>query len=142
MKAIGLSSWKGTWKQGQGTLSTRTGIIKDHYYSYSSRFEGTHGAIPEELLATAHAGCFNQALANACDKYNFEAEAISTTVKIDLNFDDQGRPEIRSLDFLVKARIPRITKEQFQDLALLAKAGCAISKILRIETGIIATLLP
>jgi len=141
MKTIGSSTWAGTWRQGEGTLSTQTGIIEDQYYSYSSRFDGTPGGIPEELLAAAHAGCFNQALANACDKYNFKAESISTEVEIDLGFDDMGRPEVKTYHFKVSAKVPGATEKEFQDLAALAKASCAISKILKIETGITATLI-
>jgi osmotically inducible protein OsmC len=61
MKAAGYSTWKGSWKQGNGTISIQTNTMKDVPDTFSSRFEGAPGASPEELLTTAHAGCFNQA---------------------------------------------------------------------------------
>ena len=48
MKAIGLSNWKGTWKTGTGTISTASDTLKETAYTFSSRFEGTPGASPEE----------------------------------------------------------------------------------------------
>jgi len=50
MLATGLSTWKGTWKEGNGTISTTTDTFKHQPYLFSSRFEGTIGASPEELL--------------------------------------------------------------------------------------------
>ena len=64
MQAKGHSTWSGSWKQGAGTISTATDSVRGQPYSYASRFDGAPGASPEELLAAAHAGCFNQALAN------------------------------------------------------------------------------
>ncbi|MDR6376118.1 organic hydroperoxide reductase OsmC/OhrA [Paraburkholderia caledonica] len=63
MEATGFSNWTGTWKGGSGTVSTKTDLFHDAPYTYASRFEGARGASPEELLAVAHAACFNQALA-------------------------------------------------------------------------------
>jgi osmotically inducible protein OsmC len=61
----GRSQWSGTFFDGTGTLSTQTtDTLRDARYTFSSRFEGAPGAIPEELLVTAHAGCYNHALAN------------------------------------------------------------------------------
>jgi osmotically inducible protein OsmC len=141
MKATGISTWKGSWKQGNGTISTQDGTLQKIAYTYPSRFEGTPGASPEELLAAAHAGCFNQALANAAVHHNMVTESIDTIVDIDLGFDDAGRPEIKSLHFTVKAKVPQASEAQFQEFANMARLGCAISKILKIETTIEATLI-
>jgi osmotically inducible protein OsmC len=54
--------WKGTLKEGKGTISTESGVLKDAQYSFSSRFEEGIGSNPEELIAAAHAGCFSMAL--------------------------------------------------------------------------------
>ena len=138
MKARGISAWKGSWKQGEGTISTESPTIKEHIYSYASRFEGTPGASPEELLAAAHAACYNQALANVAGKNNLLTQSIHTVVDIDLGFDEAGRPEIKGLHFTVEANIPGATTQQFQEFANLARLGCAISKILKIQTTISA----
>ena len=55
--------WTGSLKEGKGTISTATGVLKDANYSFATRFEGaTSGTTPEELIAAAHASCFSMAL--------------------------------------------------------------------------------
>jgi len=139
MKARGISTWKGSWKQGEGTISTESPVIKEQAYSYASRFQGTPGASPEELLAAAHAACYNHALANVAGKNNLTTESIHTVVDINLGFDEADRPEIKGLHFTVEANIPGATAQQFQEFANQARLGCAISKIIKIETTISAT---
>ena len=54
--------WKGGIKDGGGTISTETGVLKDAPYGFKSRFENGPGTNPEELIGAAHAGCFSMAL--------------------------------------------------------------------------------
>lgn len=140
MKATGYSTWQGSWKQGQGTVSTLSDTLKDKPYSFSSRFEGTPGASPEELLATAHAGCFNQALANNFGMIGFEAESIRTSVVVELGYGDNGHPAIKSSFVTTEASVPGITKERFDYCAERARTSCTISLILKIDLGMSATL--
>ena len=141
MKAIAHSTWTGTWKEGAGTISTETPTLKGAPYSFSSRFEGTPGASPEELLGAAHAGCFNQALANNFGMINLKADTVSTTVVIDFGVGEDGHPAIKSSHITVEARVPNITNEQFQACAKRASTNCTISKIFKIDIGLTATLL-
>ena len=141
MKATATSTWKGTWKEGEGTISTQTGIIKDAFYSYSSRFEGTPGGSPEELLGAAHAGCFNQALANNFGMIDLVAESIKTSVTVEFGTGDDGFPAIKSSHITVEAKVPGATEERFQYCAERARTRCTISKIFNIEISMSATLL-
>src|SRR5258706_9056649 len=54
--------WKGSIKEGGGTISTETGVLKEAPYGFKSRFENGKGTNPEELIGAAHAGCFSMAL--------------------------------------------------------------------------------
>ncbi len=54
----GNAVWTGGLKDGKGTVSTASGVLKDTQYSFATRFENGVGTNPEELLAAAHAGCF------------------------------------------------------------------------------------
>ena len=54
--------WQGGLKDGKGSISTDSGVLKQTQYSFSTRFENGVGTNPEELLAAAHAGCFTMAL--------------------------------------------------------------------------------
>ncbi|MFS2150694.1 OsmC family peroxiredoxin [Rhizobium sp. Rhizsp42] len=141
MKATGLSEWKGNWKQGSGTLSTGTNMFKDKPYSFSSRFEGTPGGSPEELLATAQAGCFNQALANNFGMIGFEAESIKTSVEVELGYGDNGHPAIKSSFVTVEAKVPGISQERFEYCAERARTTCTIAVILKLDIGMKATLI-
>ena len=133
-KSTGISTWKGSWKEGSGTISTQTGYLKEAPVTYSSRFEDAQGASPEELLAAAHAACFNQAVANNAVMQNLETTSIYTTADIELGFDDStGYPQIKSLHFNVEAEIPGATQEQFEYYLERARVGCTISKIINQE---------
>ena len=47
--------WKGSLKEGKGTISTESGVLANAPYSFSTRFENAKGTNPEELIAAAHA---------------------------------------------------------------------------------------
>jgi osmotically inducible protein OsmC len=141
MKAIGKSTWTGTWKQGHGTLSTTTDTFKDRPYSFSSRFEGTPGGSPEELLATAQAGCFNQALANNFGMIGFEAESIDTSVTVELGYGENGHPAILGIDVTTTAKAPGVSQERFEYCVERARTTCTIALLLKVDLGMTATLL-
>lgn len=140
MLATGSATWKGTWKEGSGQITTETGSVTNGEYSYSSRFEGTPGASPEELVAAGHAGCFDQAFANNFGMIGLEAAYIVTNVSIDFGIDDEGHPKIKGIHITTEASVPGITQEQFHTCADHARTNCTIAKILKIEPTMSATL--
>lgn len=142
MKSKGYSTWQGTWKEGSGSLSTGSDTLKDKAYSFSSRFEGTPGASPEELLATALAGCFNQALANNFVMIGFKSESINTSVEVDLGYGADTHPSIKSAFITTEAKCPDISKERFDYCVERARTTCTIALILKLDLGIKASLLP
>lgn len=140
----GRSEWTGSFFDGTGTLSTQTtDTLRDAPYTFGSRFEGAPGAIPEELLVTAHAGCYNHALANIARKDGVVVESISTTAELTMGTDDQGTDghgySIERIHLIVKADLPGITDARFGELAEQARALCAISKILRVPISLEAS---
>ncbi len=54
--------WKGGLKDGNGSVSSASGILSNTPYSFKTRFENNPGTNPEELIAAAHAACFSMAL--------------------------------------------------------------------------------
>jgi osmotically inducible protein OsmC len=133
----GQSHWRGSFKEGTGTLSTRTtDTVHDAPYTFASRFDGAPGAIPEELIVTGHAGCYNHALANIAFKVGVTVQTITTTAELTMGTDDQGSDghgyAVEGIHLIVTADLPGTTDEQFADLTEQARALCAISKILRI----------
>lgn len=140
----GSSHWGGSFFEGTGTLSTNTtDTVNAAAYTYASRFEGAPGAIPEELLVTGHAGCYNHALANIARKNGVTVESIDTVAELTMGTDDQGSDghgyAVEGINLIVKADIPGITDERFQQLADEARRLCAISKILRVPITLNAT---
>lgn len=140
MKATGYSTWIGSWKEGSGTLSSQSETLKDKAYSFSSRFEGTPGGSPEELLGVAHAGCFNQALANNFGMKHFVADSINTSVTVDLGYGDDGHPAIKSLHVITEAKVPGLSQEDFQYCAERARTNCTLAKIIKCEITMSASL--
>jgi osmotically inducible protein OsmC len=133
----GSSQWNGSFFGGTGTLSTDTSeTIHDAPYTFASRFEGAPGAIPEELLVTGHAGCYNHALANIARKNGVAVESITTTAQLTMGTDSQGSDghgySVDSIHLIVRADLPGVTDAQFEQLADDARRLCAISKILRV----------
>jgi osmotically inducible protein OsmC len=141
MNATGFSTWAGTWKEGAGTISTQTATLKSAAYSFASRFEGAEGASPEELLAAAHAGCFNQALANNFGMLGLVADSVDTAVSVEMGQDEENTPAITRLSVTLKAKVPGITQAQFDHCAERARTRCSIAKALKCEIGLSATLL-
>ena len=140
----GHSEWYGSFKEGTGTLSTQTtGTIRSAPYTFASRFKGAPGAIPEELVATGHAGCFNHALANIAFKKGVAIESITTTAELTMGTDNKGSDghgySVEGVHLVVRAHIPSVTDEDFQAMTEQARTGCSISKALRVPITLEAT---
>jgi peroxiredoxin, OsmC subfamily len=131
--------WKGSLKEGSGTLSTGSGALVEKPYSFKTRFEGEQGTNPEELIAAAHAGCFSMAFSMILGMAGLTPDSIETTATVTLEQKDGGFAVTKShLD--VVAKIPGATEEQFQEAAGAAKANCPISKLLNAEITMDAKL--
>ncbi|AYG03900.1 OsmC family peroxiredoxin [Gryllotalpicola protaetiae] len=140
MKAIGTSHWAGTWRGGAGTISTQSDALSEVPYTYQTRFADEHGVAPEELLAAAHASCFNQALANNLDRAGLAASAIATVVEVSYGITPAGRPTIEGSHIAVTATVPSTTDADFAELAERSARGCAISRVLSCDITVTATL--
>ncbi|MFD6286869.1 OsmC family peroxiredoxin [Streptomyces sp. NPDC060205] len=140
MIATGSSVWSGSFHQGSGSISTESATLRGHPYTFASRFEGAEGASPEELLAAAHAGCYNHALANIFHKNGREVGSIATQVEVDMG-SDAVSPGIKAVHISVEAAMPDVSDEDFQAFAERAARTCAISQALSVEITLSATLV-
>jgi osmotically inducible protein OsmC len=139
MKTQGSAVWSGGIKDGKGAISTKSGALKDYPYGFASRFEGKPGTNPEELIGAAHAGCFTMALSLILGEAKLTAERMETTADVTLDKAADGFA-ITAVHLTLKAKIPGATKEQFEELAGKAKAGCPVSKLLKADITLDATL--
>jgi osmotically inducible protein OsmC len=122
--------WHGGLKDGKGTISTQSGVLKDSQYSFSTRFENGIGTNPEELIAAAHAGCFTMALSGQLTTANHVPESLETTAVVTLEKTDAG-PTVTKIHLTTRAQVPNIEKAEFDELAKKAKEGCPISRLLK-----------
>jgi len=140
MERKGSAVWKGGLKDGKGTVSTASGILSNTSYSFATRFEGTPGTNPEELIGAAHAACFSMALSGQLGAAQLTADSIETTSTIKLEKLDSGFT-ITSAHLDVKARVPNADQAAFTKAAEAAEKGCPVSKVLNAKITMTATLL-
>jgi osmotically inducible protein OsmC len=141
MKTQGMATWKGGIKDGIGAISSKSGALDAYPYGFASRFEGKPGTNPEELIGAAHAGCFTMALSLILGEAGLTAERMDTTAEVTLEKVADGFA-ITAVQLTLKAKIPGATEAAFQELAAKAKAGCPVSKLLKAEITLEASLLP
>lgn len=120
--------WKGDLKGGKGTMKFGSGAFEGAY-SFASRFEEGTGTNPEELIGAAHAGCYSMALSNELAQAGFTPESVDTSANVTLEMVD-GAPTISKIKLTVKANIPDIDNDEFQEFANGAKENCPVSKAL------------
>ena len=131
MKRTATSVWKGSGQEGKGTLTTQSGIFKEQPYSFKTRFkneEGKEGTNPEELIAAAHAGCFNMALSVALGQSGYTPDELRTEAAVSLEKEGEGFAVTKSV-LTLSAKIPNIKQDEFDKIAKGAKENCPISKL-------------
>ena len=132
--------WKGSLKEGKGTVSSDSGVLSNTPYSFATRFESAKGTNPEELIAAAHAGCFTMALSAQLGTAGITPESLETTASLSLDKLDSGWA-ITKIHLDVTARIPGADKAAFDKATENAKAGCPVSKLLLAEITLTARLV-
>ena len=131
--------WKGDGADGTGVLTAQSGAFNNMPYSFKTRFkndDGTLGTNPEELIAAAHAGCFNMKLSFVLNESDYNPEELNTAAV--LTFEDG---KVISIELNLKAKIPNIDEEKFQELAEEAKKNCPISGVLNCDIILKAALI-
>lgn len=139
MITYGKAQWKGGLKNGKGALSTKSGALKEYPYGFSSRFEGSAGTNPEELIGAAHAGCFTMALSLILGEAGFTADEMNTQADVTLAKQEDGFV-ITTVHLNLRAKIKGLDNSKFQELAGKAKAGCPVSKLLKAAITLDAAL--
>ena len=139
MKRTASAVWTGDLKQGKGTLSTQSGVLKDTSYSFSTRFENGIGTNPEELIAAAHAGCFTMALAATLGRAGVTAQRLATDAVLTLE-QVEGNWTITTVNLRLTACVPGIDQAKFDQIAADTKANCPVSRVLNAKISMDATL--
>jgi lipoyl-dependent peroxiredoxin len=141
MQRAATAVWNGTLKDGRGNISTASGVLSGTPYSFATRFENGRGTNPEELIAAAHAGCFTMALSAQLSTINFTPDSLRTEATVSLEKLEAGWT-ISRVHLDVAAKVPGISPAAFQSAAASAKANCPVSRLLKAEITMTASLEP
>lgn len=135
IKRKATSVWEGSGKEGTGHLSTQSTVLNKTQYSFNTRFADGIGTNPEELIAAAHAGCFNMKLSFVLGNSGFTPTKLETVCTIIL---DNGAVVESHLD--LTATVPGISDELFKASVADAEQNCPISKLLNCTISVDARL--
>jgi osmotically inducible protein OsmC len=135
MKRDASAIWTGDLKQGTGKFSVGSGAFKDQSFSFRTRFESEPGTNPEELIAAAHASCFSMALSAQLGERGITPASVETTCTV--TFENLTLTK-SALKTTVKA--PGADKAKVEEAAAAAKAGCPISKVLKLDISLDLTV--
>src|SRR5439155_25264941 len=136
MKRSANANWKGSGKEGKGTVTADSGVFSNSPISYHTRFEEVKGTSPEELVAAAHAGCYSMKLSFVLGAAGFTPDNIDTKCTITL---ENGA--VTGSHLVVKATVPGIDAAKFAECAAEAKANCPVSKLLNTNITMEASLV-
>ncbi len=132
MKRSATANWKGSGKEGKGTVTADSGIFANTPISWRTRFQDVEGTSPEELAAAAHAGCYSMKLSFVLVAAGFTPDNIDTRCTITI---ENGTITESHLD--VKVTVRGIDDSKFRECVEEAKKTCPISKLY--NTNITAT---
>jgi osmotically inducible protein OsmC len=131
--------WKGTLHEGEGTLTTESGVLSHTQYSYRTRFAEGIGTNPDELIAASLGGCFSMALSNELGLCGFHPQSIETVATATLEDLALGWT-VTHVQLDVRAKVPDASQARFMDAALAAKLNCPIGRLLKANISMTATL--
>lgn len=123
--------WEGTLPQGEGRISSGSGVLQNSPVTWASRMETPEGKTsPEELLAAAEAECYAMGmtarLTNAGHTPNqLRVRAVCTVER------QEGGLKITAMHLHVTGDVPGIDQSEFARIADEAEKGCPVSNALR-----------
>jgi lipoyl-dependent peroxiredoxin len=131
--------WKGNLHEGEGTLTTESGVLSKTQYSHGTSFVEGIGTNPDELIAASLGGCFTMALSSELGLCGFHPERIATTATATLE-DLAAGWTVTHVQLDVHATVPDASQAAFIDAAITAKTNCPIARLLKTNISMTATL--
>jgi osmotically inducible protein OsmC len=118
--------WEGTTDTGAGTVTTASDALHQHPLLWQARIGEKTGTTPEELLASAWAGCYAMAFGFELGKAGHPAKMMDVDAELAFIATDGGF-EIGKGKLSVRADVPGIDNDTFMKIAEAAKGGCPVS---------------
>lgn len=131
IKRTGEATWKGNLREGNGQISTASGVLDATAYDFHTRFEQAPGTNPEELIAAAHAACYSMAFSNVLAEQGYEPQQIQTRAVCSLTPLEEGGFAITKMRLEVRGQVQGIDEATFKRVAQEADQGCPVSNLLR-----------
>ncbi|MEO8228932.1 MAG: OsmC family peroxiredoxin [Chloroflexota bacterium] len=122
------ATWEGDLLSGKGKVSaTTSGAFRDLPVTWGSRTEAADGRTsPEELVAAAHASCFEMALSGALARGGTPPEHLTVTATVTFDKLEAGWRVVSSA-LTVVGRVPGIDAAGFLAAAEATRDGCPVS---------------
>jgi osmotically inducible protein OsmC len=133
------TAWHGSLKDGSGRVDLVSSGLGGYDVSWPKRTaDDADGATsPEELIAAAHSACYAMSLSALVVKAGGDPRALDVRADVSIGPDPTGGFRLTGIALTVRGSIEGMDKDQFQEAADAAKAGCPVSKAL---TGVDITL--
>jgi osmotically inducible protein OsmC len=141
MKRHARARWVGRLRDGEGRMTTGSGVLAGARYSFSTRFGDEPGTNPEELIAAAHAGCYSMSLVWFLGQDGMAPEHVETSAELSLENGAAG-PEVTGIHLRVVARVPGADEARFRDRAEEAKRRRLVSRLVNVPVTLEARLDP
>ncbi len=122
--------WQGDLKSGKGTVSTESGVLNGAQYSFKTRFEQGSGTNPEELLASAHAGCFTMQLSALLGNHGHTVEDLKTEATCEMVKDGAGF-KVSAMRLVVRGKVTGSSQQDFEEHVQQAAEMCPLSRVMK-----------
>jgi lipoyl-dependent peroxiredoxin len=132
--------WRGTGRDGGGTVSTDSGVLAGAPYSFRTRFENEKGTNPEELIAAAHAGCFSMTLAFVLQGAAYTPTELNIEAAVTIEPEGEGFRISRSA-LRLRAQVPNLDQAAFAGMVSDAEKNCPVSKVINAAITVDAKLI-
>ncbi|WP_413998583.1 OsmC family peroxiredoxin [Flavobacterium sp. W1B] len=136
MKSNIKAVWQGNFKEGKGQFNNENSKLDT--ITFKPSFAKNDGSFtnPEELLASAHASCYTMTLSYILSESGFSADNLETKIALEMENNVITRSNL-----ILQAKIPAITAEKFQEIAIKAKGMCPVGNALSVEVSLEASLI-
>lgn len=126
------AAWEGDLLTGRGTVTAvSSGAFRDLPVSWAARTEAPEGRTsPEELIAAAHAACFEMALSGALARGGTPPEHLDVSATVTFDKTDAGW-RVMSSALTVRGRVPGIDTAGFRAAAEATRDDCPVSQALK-----------
>ena len=140
IERVAEAVWEGRAASGSGTIAGRSSSAFELAYSEPTRVGDPAGQTsPEELVAAAHAGCFAMSLAAEISKLRLEPRRLSVTATCVMDEVEGKGHRVVASNLEVRADVPDLDQEAFDEAVERADEGCPISNLIRGSASVAVT---